>query len=499
MQIQGFGMAKDSKFLAFDFGAESGRALLATLENGRLSLEEVHRFPTACVSVLGHMHWDALKLFAEIKHGLKLALEKTDGKIDGIGVDTWGVDFGLLGDDGELLGNPYHYRDIRTDGISDKLFEAVSWNEVFETTGIQFLPFNTLYQLYSMVQTNSTALKNASTLLFMPDLFNYWLTGVMSCEFSIASTSQCFDMRKNDWAYEMLAKLGIPTGIFQKTIDPGSVVGTLSDSLVAELGMGDGIKVIAPATHDTGSAVAAVPATGKNHAYLSSGTWSLMGVEIDQPIINDKSRDHGFTNEGGVSNTIRLLHNIMGLWIVQQCRQTWLKAGEQVSYAEITQMAAECDGFVSVVNPNAPVFITHGDMPKRIREYCRKTGQQVPETKGQIVRCALDSLALAYRTTMEDLDDLLGRKLETVHIVGGGTQNKLLSQLTADATGRKVIAGPVEATAIGNVLVQAMGTGMVNDLDEARQIVRDSFELETFEPRESSALEKAYSTFKNLI
>ncbi|MCE5323739.1 rhamnulokinase [bacterium] len=491
-------MAKDSKFLAFDFGAESGRALLATLESGKLTLDEIHRFPTACVSTLGHMHWDVLRLFDEIKQGLKLALEKTGGKIDGIGVDTWGVDFALLGEDGELLGNPYHYRDVRTDGIPEKLFELVPWEKVFETTGIQLLPFNTLYQLYAMTLDHATALRGASTLLFIPDLFNYWLTGVKSCEFSIASTSQCYDMRTNDWAYGLITKLGIPASIFQKTVEPGTVIGTLSDSLVKELGMGADIKVIAPATHDTGSAVAAVPAKDKDYAYLSSGTWSLMGVETDKPIINDKSRDHGFTNEGGVSGTIRLLHNIMGLWIVQQCRQTWLNAGEQISYAEITDMAAGCEGFVSVVNPNAAVFLTHGDMPSRIQNYCRDSGQKVPETKGEIVRCALDSLALAYRATMEDLDDLLGKKLGKIHIVGGGTQNKLLSQLTADATGRTVIAGPVEATAIGNVLVQAIGTGMVADLGEARQIIRDSFELTTYTPTRSSEIESAYATFRCL-
>lgn len=491
-------MAKDSKFLAFDFGAESGRALLATIKDGKLSLDEIHRFPTACVSTLGHMHWDVLRLFDEIKHGLKLALEKTGGKIDGIGVDTWGVDFALLGEDGELLGNPFHYRDVRTDGVPEKLFEVVSWNKVFETTGIQLLQFNTLYQLYAMALSKSTALRGASTLLFIPDLFNYWLTGVKSCEYSIASTSQCFDMQANNWAYDLFPKLGIPASIFQKTVQPGTVIGTLSDSLVKELGIGAGIKVIAPATHDTGSAVAAVPATGKDHAYLSSGTWSLMGVETDTPIINDKSRDLCFTNEGGVCGTIRLLHNIMGLWIVQQCRQTWLNAGEQISYAEMTDMAAECEGFTSVVNPNASVFLTHGDMPKRIQDYCRKSSQKVPETKGEVVRCALDSLALAYRATMEDLDDLLGKKLDTIHIVGGGTQNKLLSQLTADATGRTVIAGPIEATAIGNVLVQAIGTGMVDSLNEARQIVRDSFELTTYTPRQSAGLEKAYAKFKSL-
>ncbi len=333
-------MAKDSKFLAFDFGAESGRALLGIIENNKLRLQEIHRFPNTPVSILGHLHWDTLRQFFDIKQGLRLALQETGGEIDGIGVDTWGVDFGLLGDDGELLGNPFHYRDSRTDGMMEEVFKVVPREEVFRNTGIQFMQFNSLYQLAAMVKGGSTSLRCASKLLFIPDLFNYWLTGEQVSEFSIASTSQCYDMRKGDWAKGMLEKLGIPTHILPEVVQPGTVIGSLSQSLVDEMGVGKGIPVIAPACHDTGSAVAAVPASSENHAYLSSGTWSLLGVELEQPLINEIALARNFTNEGGICSTIRFLHNIMGLWIVQECRRTWLNAGEEVSYAELAEMAS---------------------------------------------------------------------------------------------------------------------------------------------------------------
>jgi len=492
-------MAIDSKFLAFDFGAESGRALLCTIKDSGLDLREVHRFTHSAVTTLGHMHWDVLQQFANIKHGLKLALQETDGKIDGIGVDTWGVDFGLLGEDGELLAIPSHYRDSRTDGMMEEVFKIVPRETVFERTGIQFMQLNTLYQLYSMVKSNSTALKNASKLLLMPDLFNYWLTGKQTSEFSIATTTQFFDPRKGDWSRDLLSELGIPTRILPPVVQPGTVIGPLAESLVAELGVGSGVPVIAPATHDTGSAVAAVPAEGSNHAYISSGTWSLMGVEIKQPLINEQSLAMSFTNEGGVGGTYRFLRNIMGLWLVQECRRTWMAAGEEVSYADLAAMAEQSEGFVSIVNPDASVFLTHGDMPQRIRDFCRQTNQPVPETKGQIVRCALDSLALRYRATVESLDELFGKRHDPIHIVGGGTQNKLLCQLAADAMGRSVVAGPIEATAIGNVLVQAMGAGIVGSLEEARQIVRNSSNLLHYQPHPNPSIDAAYRLFMDIV
>ena len=491
-------MAKSSKLLAFDFGAESGRALLGTIEDKKLRLQEIHRFPNTPVRVLGHLHWDILRLFHEIKQGLRIALQETGGEIDGIGIDTWGVDFGLLDHNGELLGNPFHYRDEHTNGVMDEVFKVVPRREVFERTGIQFLQFNSLYQLYAIAKSGSPALKYASTLLMIPDLFNYWLTGRKVGEFSNATTTQCYDPRTGDWAQDMLTKLGIPTHILPDLVMPGTTIGPLAKSLVNELGGGQGIDVIAPATHDTGSAVVAVPATGENHAYISSGTWSLMGVELKQPLINQESYNKDFTNEGGIEGTFRFLRNIMGLWIVQECRRTWLNAGEDVSYAELTQMAEDSPGFVSVINPDAPVFLPPGDMPLRVKEFCRNTGQAVPCSMGEVIRCVLDSLALRYRSTIEDLESLLGKRLDPIHIVGGGTQNKLLCQLTSDATGRTVVAGPIEATAIGNVLAQAIGKGFIGSLDEAREIVRNSFDLITYQSRESATIDTAYQIFKQI-
>jgi rhamnulokinase len=491
-------MARDSKFLAFDFGAESGRALLGVIEDDKLDLAEIHRFHNGPVSILGHMHWDILRQFTEVKHGLRIALQQTGGKIDGIGVDTWGVDFSLFGEDGEMLMNPFHYRDSRTDGMMDEVFAIVPKREVFETTGNQFMQLNSLYQLYSMVKSNATALKSASKLLMMPDIFNYWLTGKQVGEFTIASTSQCFDPRKGDWARGMLDTLGIPSRIMPEIVQPGTVIAPLADALVKQMGSGAGIPVIATGCHDTASAVAAVPATGHNHAYLSSGTWSLMGVELKEPMISDHAYEKNFTNEGGVAGTIRFLHNIMGLWIVQECKRTWASQGEDLTYGQITEMAAAVADFPSVIDPDSTDFLAPGDMPTRIKAFCERTRQRQPESKGEIVRCVLNSLALRYRATIEDLDTMLGIRHDPIHIVGGGTQNTLLSQLTADATGRRVVAGPVEATAIGNVLVQAIARGFVSSIDEARSIVRNSFELTRYEPRPSESLEAAYRTFKDL-
>ncbi len=491
-------MTKDSKFLAFDFGAESGRALLGVIRGGKLELHEIHRFPNSPVTTLGHMHWDVFRQFQDVKQGLRIALQETGGELNGIGVDTWGVDFGLIGEDGELLAVPWHYRDSRTDGMPEEVFKTVPREEVFERTGIQFMQLNTLYQLYAMKESGSTALKHATKLLMMPDLFNYWLTGAQVSEFTIATTSQCYDPRKGDWARDMLQRLDIPTDMLPEIIKPGTTVGTLHESLASEFGSGRGVPVIAPGCHDTASAVASVPATGTDHAYLSSGTWSLMGVEIKQPLITEKAFARNFTNEGGVCDTIRFLHNIMGLWIVQECRRTWINAGEELSYAELTEMAREADGFVSIIDPNHSMFLAPGDMPQRIREFCRDTDQPVPSSNGEVVRCALDSLAMAYRETMENLDEMLGKRHDPVHIVGGGTQNTLLSQLTADVTGRTVVAGPVEATAIGNVLVQAMGAGFVSSLDEVREIVRNSFELVTYEPHPTPAVDRAYARYKQI-
>ncbi|MGC9397480.1 MAG: rhamnulokinase [Anaerolineae bacterium] len=486
-------------FLAVDLGAESGRVVAGTFDGERIALEEVHRFPNGPVNVMGHLHWDVLHLWGDIKAGLAKAAQMYGDRVAGIGLDTWGVDFGLLDANDELLGNPYHYRDSRTDGMVERAFEKVSREAIFAATGIQFLQLNTLIQLAAMVEAQSPQLEMAQTLLMMPDLLNFWLTGRKANEFSDATTSQCYDPRAGTWAYGLLEKLGIPTRMFRdgdsdRIVPPGTVLGTLLPSVREETGLGE-VPVIAPATHDTGSAVAAVPMDPENAIYLSSGTWSLMGVESKVPIINEAMLAYNLTNEGGVNGTFRLLKNIMGLWLVQECRREWQRAGEDHDYGEMVEMAAAAPAFGPLIYPGDDRFLAPGDMSPRIQAFCRETGQAVPETKGAILRCALESLALEYRWVAEKLDELTDRRLATIHIIGGGAKNELLDQFAADATGRAVIAGPVEATALGNVLVQALALGHIGSIGEGREVIARSFELKTFEPRDTAAWDEAYQRY----
>jgi rhamnulokinase len=490
-------MPKDKlTFLALDLGAESGRAMLGQFDGLRLQLSEAHRFANGPVCLSSGLHWDVLRLWSEIKSGIALAAQECGGELASVGLDTWGVDFGLLDRSGELLGNPTHYRDSRTDGMVDEAFRRTGREEIFQSTGIQFMQLNSLYQLLSMVVGESPLLEIAETFLTMPDLFNYWLTGRKVCEFSIATTTQCYDPRAGDWARPMLEKLDIPTRIFPEIVPPGTVLGDLLPQVAEEVGTR--IPVIAPACHDTGSAVAAVPAVAADFAYISSGTWSLMGAELAEPIINADSLAYNFTNEGGVGGTFRFLKNIMGLWLVQESRRTWASQGEPLTYDDLTQMAAEAQPLRAIVDPDDGDFLKPGDMPARIRAFCKRTGQPVPESKGAIVRCALESLALKYRWTLERLEEMLGRRLEPIHIIGGGTQNRLLNQLAADATSRRVVTGPIEATAIGNVLVQMMALGHVASLAEGRRIVCGSFDVETYEPQGGDDWEEAYGRFLEL-
>lgn len=490
---------EDLVFLAVDLGAESGRVVAGTFDGARIALEEVHRFANGPVNVMGHLHWDVLRLWSDIKAGLAKAAQRYGDRIAGIGLDTWGVDFGLLDANDELLGNPYHYRDARTDGMMERAFAKVSREAIFEATGIQFLQLNTLIQLVAMVEAQSPALDVAQTLLLMPDLLNFWLTGRKANEFSDATTSQCYDPRAGTWAYGLLEQLGIPTRIFRagegnRIVPPGTVLGTLLPSVMEETGLG-AVPIIAPATHDTGSAVAAVPMNPDNAIYLSSGTWSLMGVESKVPIINAEMLAYNLTNEGGVDGTFRLLKNIMGLWLVQECRREWQRAGEDHDYGEMVAMAAAAPAFGPLIYPGDGRFLAPGDMTPRIRAFCRETGQVVPETKGAILRCALESLALEYRWVAEKLDALTGKRLGTIHIIGGGAKNELLDQFAADATGRTVVAGPVEATALGNVLVQAVALGHIGSIAEGREVIARSFELKTFESRDTAAWDEAYQRY----
>ncbi len=490
---------KNLVFLAVDLGAESGRVVAGTFDGERVRLEEVSRFSNGPVKVMGRLHWDVLRLWNDIEAGLAKAAQRYGRHIAGIGLDTWGVDFGLLDANDELLGNPYHYRDSRTDGMMERAFAKVSREAIFEATGIQFLQLNTLIQLVAMVEARSPQLEMAHTLLMMPDLLNFWLTGRKANEFSDATTSQCYDPRAGTWAYGMLEKLGIPTRIFRdgagdRIVPPGTVLGMLLPSVAEEVGL-SAVPVIAPATHDTGSAVAAVPMDPEDAIYLSSGTWSLMGVESKVPIIDAEMLAYNFTNEGGVDGTFRVLTNIMGLWLVQECRREWQRVGEDHDYGELVEMAAATPAFGPLIFPGDSRFFAPGDMTPRIQAFCRETGQVVPETKGAVLRCALESLALEYRWVAEKLDALTGKRLGTIHIIGGGAKNELLDQFAADATGRAVVAGPIEATALGNVLVQAIALGHIGSVAKGREVVARSFELKTFAPRDTAAWDEAYQRY----
>lgn len=492
-------LKKNYKFLAFDFGASSGRAMLATFDGEKITLEEKHRFSNDPVTMNGGFYWDVMRLFHEIKQGILACVNSGDADIDCIGIDTWGVDYGLLDKNDKLLSNPYHYRDTRTDGMYDEAFKHVPKEEIFKSTGIAFNWFNTIYQLLSSKLSGDVALENAKTLLFMPDLFNYLLTGEKRCEYTIASTSQLFDSRTHTWAAGIMEKLGLPTDIFAPMIYPGEQVGVLREEISEELEVGR-IPVMAVASHDTGSAVASVPVVDKDDfIYISSGTWSLMGVELKQPNISDEALKYNFTNEGGVNKTIRFLKNIMGLWLIQESKRQWKREGEELSFDELENQARAAKPFESFIDPDYPAFQTPGNMPRRIREYCEKTGQKVPETKGEIIRCIAQSLAFKYRQTVEGMEDVTGNKYNVINIVGGGIKDKMICQFTANATKRTVSAGPVEATSIGNVIVQGIGTGAIKDLNEGRKIVKNSFDIAVYEPQDSGEWDAAYEQWKKIV
>jgi len=491
-------LSSSKSFLAFDLGAESGRAVVGRLAGSKLDLEVVHRFSNTPVRVLDGLHWDVLRLFHEMKDGLRLAAR--DNELASLGLDTWGVDFALLDSSGALLANPHHYRDSRTDGVMDEVFAVVPREEVFRQTGIQFMQLNTLYQMFALKKANPALLEGAAKILMIPDLFNYWFSGEAVCEFTEATTSQMFDPNAGAWAAQLLNRLGLPAGKLGDIVQPGSTLGGLAD-FVREDCDSPALPVIAPACHDTGSAVAAVPAAGDDFAYISSGTWSLIGVEVAKPVITDKSLKYNFTNEGGVGGTYRLLKNVMGLWLVQECRRTWEKQGTSYDYAQLTDMASRARPFAHLLDPDDPDFLPPGDMPSRICDYCRRTGQLVPQDPGSIVRAALDSLALKYRWVVERLEEMLGRSINVIHAVGGGTQNRLLTQLAADVSGRTVIAGPVEATAMGNILMQAIGVGEIGSIAEGRAVVRESLDLLTYEPDTGFAAQadEAYGRYLQLV
>jgi rhamnulokinase len=469
------------QYLAIDLGAESGRAMLADLSGHLLKLQEVHRFPNCAVNLPTGLYWDTLRLFYEILEGLRAAARLT-GRLESVAIDTWGVDFGLIGADGALIDNPRHYRDPRTVGLPEKMFDIVPRAEIFAATGIQFMELNSLYQLWAVQRQTPWLLAQAKALLFMPDLFNYFLSGTMAAERTIASTSQFYDPTRARFATELLEKVGIPTGFLSDFVDSGQKLGSIRPALAEAYGVPRETPVYTTASHDTASAVAAVPADGRSGwCYISSGTWSLMGMELDRPLINEASLAANFTNEVGVGGSIRFLKNIPGLWLLQECRRAWAREGKEYSYDELIAMARETEPSGAVLELEA--FQSAGQSAERVMEYCRATGQPVPGTPGAVCRVILHSLAVRYRQVLGVLEQLTGQRIDVIHIVGGGSRNRLLNQLTADVTGRRVVAGPSEATAAGNALVQALGAGHLGSLQELRQVVRESFAVEEFVPK----------------
>lgn len=484
------------RVLAFDFGASSGRAIIGCFDGDKITLEEVHRFSNDPVSVGGTVYWDVLRLFYEIKQGIIKA--KIAGGFDSIGIDTWGVDFGLIDSEGKLMENPVHYRDARTVGLVDEAFKTMPKEKLYGITGIQFMELNTLFQLISLKKYRPWMLERADKMLFMPDLFGYMLTGKMCAEYSIASTSQLIDLDKRTWSKEILDAFGIKESVFASLVQPGMVLGELSKEVCEECGV-DPVPVISVCGHDTQSAITSVPCEDGDFAFLSSGTWSLFGTELDKPIVNETSMNINITNEGGFDGSTGFLKNIIGLWLIQESRRQWKREGKEYSYADLEKLALAAEPFKCFIDPDAPEFVPHGNIPERVREFCRKTGQFVPETVGEIMRCIYESLAMKYRLTFEKLRECTERDYPVIHVIGGGTKDGLLCQMTANSCDRTVKAGPIEATVMGNVAVQLLSDGSVKNIGQARKIVADSSELKTFEPKDTDKWAGAYEDFLKII
>ena len=483
-------------FLAFDLGATSGRSILGTLADGKVEIKELTRFPNAITELHGKYYWNLMGLYQALREGL-VACNKEGVVPESIGIDTWGVDVVPIAEDGSILSMPRAYRDPYTVGMPEKYFEKISKEVVYDKTGIQIMNFNTLYQIFASMETGYVPMKEAKYLLFMPDALAYMLTGKRVCEATIASTSQILNPWTKEFDAELLEAAGVDASIFRKPVLPGTMVGELTDALAKSTGIGK-VKVVSVAGHDTASAVAAVPALDENFAYLSSGTWSLMGIESKEPVINPETYELNFTNEGGVEGTTRFLKNICGMWILEQCRKEWAAMGKDYSYPEIVKMAMEAKPFVSFIQPDDSSFANPPSMLEAIYAFCERNGQACPENDAQIIRCIFESLALRYRQVLGDLDRIAKFPIERLHIIGGGSKNDLLNQFTANAIGRKVVAGPSEATAIGNVMIQAMGAGIVSSLEEMRSIVHASIETKEFIPQAVEEWRTAYDKFVSL-
>lgn len=486
----------ERNFIACDLGAESGRVILGNLSDGKLTYEEIHRFPTGASRIGGSLRWNIFRIFEELKKGLRKVAD-TGKPLASVSVDSWGVDYVLFNAKQPMLAIPHHYRDSRTEKVYDDAIEKAGVEKIFSETGLQFMSINTLFQFVSELEENPKLLDLADRFLTIADYFNYLFSGAVKEEQSNASTTQIYNPVTRDWSKELINVFGFPAEIFPEIVPSGTVIGKLLPEIQDETKL-LGIEVVATCSHDTGAAVAAVPAEGEDWAYLSSGTWSLIGVELPSPLINADVRAHNFTNEGGFGNTTRFLKNIVGLWLLQESRRAWIDAGNELDYATIMQMAEDSEPFRSLIDPRDPRFVAPPNMPEAIVSYCRESGQVVPETPGQIARCVLESLALLYHGTLGEIEKLTGRTINRLHIVGGGSQSKLLNQFAANATGRSVFAGPVEATAIGNILIQAIALGDLDSLSALRGVVKASFPIEKYEPQEQVKWHEAIARFESL-
>ncbi len=486
----------EKRVLAFDFGASSGRAIVGVFDGEKIELREVHRFSNDPVTINGTVYWDVQRLFFEIKQGILKA--KEDGGFDSIGIDTWGVDFGLLRKDGTLIENPIHYRDKRNDGMVERAKKYMSHEEMYDITGIQFMDFNSIFQLLSLKENRPYILEEADTLLFMPDLLAYMLSGVKSTEYSIATTSQMVDLKTQTWSSKILDDFGINKDILTPIAATGSVIGQLSNDICEELGVKKA-DIVSVASHDTQSAITAIPCEEEDFAFISSGTWSLFGTEVKEPVINEASKKLNVTNEGGYNYTTAFLKNICGLWLIQESRRQWIREGNEYSYAQLEEMALNSEPFKCFIDPDAPEFGVMGNLPKRVKEYCEKTGQYIPQTVGEIVRCIYESLALKYRLTFDGIMKCTGKKYDRIHVMGGGTKDKLLLDMTAQSCNVPVYGGPIEATALGNIAVQLMSSGDIKDIKQARKIIAQGENLKEYLPHNRDQWEKAYESFKNII
>ena len=488
----------NKNYLAFDLGAESGRAIHGSISQGKLTLTEVYRFPNSCINIEGRFHWNIFHLFEELKTGLKIAVDEKKLHFSSIGIDTWGVDFGLFGHDGQLLDLPFAYRDLQTTGMIEKLTsEVISQNDLYLKTGIQLIQFNTIFQLYAMAQQKSPLVTKANDLLFMPDLLNYLFTDVKKSEFTIATTSQLMNPFTRDWDLDLIQSLGVNPAMMQEIVYPGTVIGNIKSEITNGLNL-PLTQVVAVASHDTQSAIVAVPAEGKNWAYLSSGTWSLMGIETDKPIVNEKSAAKNYTNEGGAEGKFCFLKNMCGLWILQQCKKAW-DDSFRYTYDQFTQMASTAEPFKIFIDTDFEGFYNPADMPKAIVDYCKQTNQPAPSNHAELIRSVLESMALKNKLILNELNTFSTEKIEKLFVIGGGAKNKLLCQFTSDAIGIPVVTGPSEATAVGNILIQAKALGHINSLDEMRTISKNSFESEIFLPNNTELWNKVFDRYCSVI